>query len=263
MRRNDSRLYEKTQVGVTIDNLLLMIDDWRYMKYFGKRSEFASLPVSPSACRCGRGQSERFAFVSMVIVVLAFGCQANKKPTSAGSPLGEAEGNIVEERKMVTLETTKGNIVIEVNETAAPVTSTNFLRYVQDGFYDGTIFHRVIPDFMIQGGGFTSDMKEKQTHEPIVNEAKNGLKNTRGTLAMARTNDPNSATAQFFINLINNDYLNYSGPRNPGYAVFAKVVEGMDVVDAIARVKTTSKHGHEDVPVEPVIIKSARVVLGK
>lgn len=236
MRRNDSRLYAKTQVGVSIDNLLLIIDDWCYMKCFEKRSE------------C-------FAFVSMALIVLAFGCQADKKPASLGK--------IVVERKMVTLETTKGNIVIEVNETAAPVTSANFLRYVNEGFYDGTVFHRVIPDFMIQGGGFIPDMMQKQTHEPIINEAQNGLKNTRGSLAMARTNDPNSATAQFFINLVDNAYLDYSGPRNPGYAVFAKVVEGMDVVDAIAKVKTASKNGHQDVPVEPVIIKSAKVVSKK
>ncbi len=164
---------------------------------------------------------------------------------------------------MVTFETAKGNIVIEVDEKAAPVTSANFLRYVQEGFYDGTIFHRVIPGFMIQGGGFNPDMTQKQTHEPIVNEANNGLKNTRGALAMARTSDPNSATAQFFINIVDNAYLNYAGPRNPGYAVFARVVEGMEVVDEIAKVPTTAKRGHQDVPVEPVIMKSARITSGK
>jgi peptidyl-prolyl cis-trans isomerase A (cyclophilin A) len=116
---------------------------------------------------------------------------------------------------------------------------------------------------MIQGGGFTPDMMQKQTHEPIINEAKNGLKNTRGALAMARTDDPNSATAQFFINLVDNAYLDFSGPRNPGYAVFAKVVEGMDVVDEIAKVQTTSNRGYLDVPVEPVIIKSAKIASGK
>lgn len=116
---------------------------------------------------------------------------------------------------------------------------------------------------MIQGGGFTPDMMQKRTHEPIINESQNGLKNTRGALAMARTNDPNSAAAQFFINVVDNAYLNYSGSRNPGYAVFARVVEGMDVVDAIAKVKTASKHGYLDVPAEPVIIKSAKIVSGK
>lgn len=164
---------------------------------------------------------------------------------------------------MVKLETTKGAIVIEVNETAAPVTSANFLRYVSEGFYDGTIFHRVIPGFMIQTGGFTADMQQKTTHEPIINEARNGLKNQRGTVAMARTNDPNSASSQFFINLVNNDYLNYAGPRNPGYAVFGKVVEGMDVAEKIAQVKTANKDMHQDVPIEQVIIKSAKVVSGK
>ena len=142
------------------------------------------------------------------------------------------------------------------------MTVKNFIRYAEEGFYDGTIFHRVIPNFMIQGGGFKSDMQQKKTHEQIVNEAKNGLKNDRGTIAMARTNDPNSATAQFFINHRNNDSLNYS-PQNPGYAVFGKVIEGMDVVDKIAAVKTSQKGPHGDVPVEPVVIKSARVISGK
>jgi cyclophilin family peptidyl-prolyl cis-trans isomerase len=169
----------------------------------------------------------------------------------------------VEKRKMIKLETTKGNIVIEVNETAAPISSANFLRYVQEGFFDGLIFHRVIPGFMIQTGGFTPDMQQKAAHEPIVNEGRNGLKNDRGTLAMARTNDPNSASSQFFINLVNNDFLNYAGPQKPGYAVFGKVVEGMDVVDAIAQVKTANKGMHQNVPVEPVIIKSAKVVSDK
>ncbi len=167
------------------------------------------------------------------------------------------------EVKKVKLETSMGDIVIELNEKAAPVTVKNFLRYAEEGFYDGTIFHRVIPNFMIQGGGFKSDMQQKKTHEQIVNEAKNGLKNDRGTIAMARTNDPNSATAQFFINHKNNDFLNYSGAQNPGYAVFGKVIEGMDVVDKIAAVKTSQKGPHGDVPVEPVVIKSAKVISGK
>ncbi|MCX5635719.1 MAG: peptidylprolyl isomerase [Planctomycetota bacterium] len=169
----------------------------------------------------------------------------------------------ISEVKKVKLETSMGDIVIELNEKAAPVTVKNFLRYAEEGFYDGTIFHRVIPNFMIQGGGFKSDMQQKKTHEPIVNEAKNGLKNDRGTIAMARTNDPNSATAQFFINHKNNDFLNYAGMQNPGYAVFGKVIEGMDVVDKIAAVKTSQKGPQSDVPVEPVVIKSARVISGK
>jgi cyclophilin family peptidyl-prolyl cis-trans isomerase len=161
---------------------------------------------------------------------------------------------------MVKLQTSMGDIVIELNEQAAPVTVENFLKYVEDGFFDGTIFHRVIPNFMIQGGGFTEDMSQTQTRDPIVNEAANGLKNERGTLAMARTSDPDSATAQFFINHKDNDFLNHAGTANPGYAVFGKTVEGMDVVDAIASVETTTKHGMDDVPVKPVVIISASVV---
>ncbi len=161
---------------------------------------------------------------------------------------------------MVKLETSMGDIVIELNEGAAPVTVKNFVEYVEAGHFDGTVFHRVIPDFMIQGGGFTSEMARKETREPIVNEAGNGLKNERGTIAMARTSDPNSATAQFFINHADNGFLDYVDQGNPGYAVFGRAVEGMDVVDAIAGVETTSQMGMDDVPVEPVVIKSATVV---
>jgi cyclophilin family peptidyl-prolyl cis-trans isomerase len=162
----------------------------------------------------------------------------------------------------VKLETTMGDIVIELNEKAAPVTVKNFLTYVREGFYDGTIFHRVIPNFMIQGGGFTPDMVEKQTHPPIINESNNGLNNNRGTIAMARRPDPNSATAQFFINNRDNPGLNYV-PDNPGYAVFGKVVEGMETVDKIAAVKTTRKGSFSDVPAEPIVIKSAKVIADK
>ena len=164
------------------------------------------------------------------------------------------------ETKTVKLETSMGNIIIELNEQAAPVTVKNFLGYVEEGFYDGTIFHRVIPDFMIQGGGLTTEMEEKQTREAIINEAKNGLKNERGTIAMARKPHPDSATVQFFINHRDNAPLNYVENGNPGYAVFGKVIEGMDVVDAIASVNTTTRMGYNDVPVEPVVIKSATVV---
>lgn len=166
---------------------------------------------------------------------------------------------MVEESTKVRLETTKGNIVVELNPQAAPITVKNFLEYVEKGFYDGVIFHRVIPNFMIQTGGFTADMAQKATNKPIVNEAGNGLKNARGTIAMARTSNPDSATSQFFINHKDNDFLNYVENRNPGYAVFGKVIEGMEVVDAIAAVKTTTKNGMADVPVEPVVIKSAKV----
>lgn len=153
-----------------------------------------------------------------------------------------------------------GDIVIELDEQAAPITVKNFLSYVEDGFYDGKIFHRVISNFMIQGGGFAADMTQDKTRDPITNEADNGLKNERGTIAMARTNDPDSATAQFFINHKDNDFLNYSGGANPGYAVFGRTVEGMDVVDAIAAVNTTKQKGMADVPVQPVVIISATVV---
>lgn len=161
---------------------------------------------------------------------------------------------------VVVMETTKGTIKIELDAAAAPKSAANFLRYVEEGFFDGTIFHRVIPDFMIQGGGFTPDMKQKPTHEPIVNEAANGLKNARGTLAMARTSVVDSATAQFFINLKDNSFLNHRDKTSSGfgYAVFGKVIEGMDVVDAIKAVATDSSGPHDDVPVEPVIIKSAK-----
>jgi cyclophilin family peptidyl-prolyl cis-trans isomerase len=160
----------------------------------------------------------------------------------------------------VKLYTSMGDIVIELNEQAAPVTVKNFLGYVEDGFFEGKIFHRVIKDFMIQGGGFTAEMEQDQTHGSIKNEAGNGLKNDRGTLAMARTNDPDSATAQFFVNHKNNDFLNYADEGNPGYAVFGKTIEGMDIVDEIASVQTTTQAGMDDVPVEPVVIISAEVV---
>jgi peptidyl-prolyl cis-trans isomerase A (cyclophilin A) len=158
---------------------------------------------------------------------------------------------------MVIFSTTLGDVKIEVFSDKAPVSVENFLRYVDEGFYDGTIFHRVIPGFVIQGGGLTEDMRNKSTHAPIKNEADNGLKNERGTLSMARTQDVDSATSQFFINLADNAFLDH-GTRDFGYAVFAKVVEGMDVVDKIAAVPTTNKGMHQDVPVDPVFIQSAK-----
>lgn len=164
--------------------------------------------------------------------------------------------------EQVKMQTSHGEMLIELDTDAAPITVKNFLAYVNDGFYDGTIFHRVISGFMIQGGGMTKDMKEKPNKAPIVNEASNGLKNLRGTLAMARTSDPNSATSQFFINHKDNDFLDYKGPTPDriGYAVFGKVVEGLDVLDKIAAVKT-QRHGyHDDVPAEPVEILSMKVV---
>ena len=157
---------------------------------------------------------------------------------------------------MVVFETTQGTIKIDVDPEAAPVTVENFLKYVDEGFFSGTIFHRVIPGFVIQGGGFDPQMVQKTTHPPITNEADNGLKNLRATLSMARTQVKDSATSQFFINLVDNDVLD-QGARDCGYAVFAKVVEGMDVVDKIAGVKTGNNGPHGDVPVEPVAIESA------
>ena len=162
-----------------------------------------------------------------------------------------------EANPVVIMETSKGTITIELYPNKAPDTVKNFLSYVDNQFYDGLIFHRVIPNFMIQGGGFTKDLVKKSSNPPIKNEADNGLKNNRGTLAMARTNDPNSATCQFFINLKDNDFLDYKNPRNPGYAVFGTVTDGMDVVDAIAAVKTVSKDGYRDVPATPVVITKA------
>ena len=156
----------------------------------------------------------------------------------------------------VILETNKGNIEIEFNRAKAPATVDNFVKYVKEGFFDGTIFHRVIPGFMIQGGGFTTNGAEKKTHQPIRLEAKNGLKNTKGTIAMARTNDPDSATSQFFINLIDNHFLNAS-PSNQGYAVFGKVTAGAEVVDAIAKVKTGPHPPHSDWPREDIVITRA------
>lgn len=160
---------------------------------------------------------------------------------------------------MILLETTLGNITLELFETDAPETTANFKQYVEDKFYDGTIFHRVIDGFMIQGGGFESGMQEKETREPIHNEASNGLANNRGTLAMARTMDPHSATAQFFINLVDNEFLNFRSetPDGFGYCVFGRVYDGMDVVDAIKDVETTERMGHSDVPVNDIVIIQA------
>ena len=160
---------------------------------------------------------------------------------------------------MIRFQTTLGDFTIELMPKEAPVTVENFERYVREEFFDGLIFHRVIPGFVIQGGGLTPDMSQKDNHAPIKNEANNGVKNERGFLSMARTNDINSATSQFFINLKDNDFLDHK-PGSYGYAVFGKVVDGMDVIDQIAAVKTGRRRGHDDVPVEDVMIISAREV---
>ncbi|WP_442598257.1 peptidylprolyl isomerase [Parapusillimonas sp. JC17] len=162
----------------------------------------------------------------------------------------------------VNLQTNQGAILIELDAEKAPKTVENFLTYVKEGFYDGTVFHRVINNFMIQGGGFEVGMKQKQTHAPVENEANNGLKNNRYTLAMARTADPHSATAQFFINVADNDFLNFTSPtpNGWGYAVFGKVVEGTEIVDKIKTTKTGNKGFHQDVPTEDIVIEKATVV---
>ena len=164
----------------------------------------------------------------------------------------------------VKIETNMGAFTVELNEKAAPKTVANFLAYVKSGFYKNTLFHRVIPNFMIQGGGFVSGMDEKDTRAPIPIESRNGLSNARGTIAMARTNDPNSATSQFFINVKDNHFLNANASRDGyGYTVFGKVIDGMNTVDAIARVKTHSVGYFDDVPIRDVVIKKMTIVKGK
>jgi cyclophilin family peptidyl-prolyl cis-trans isomerase len=160
---------------------------------------------------------------------------------------------------MIEFQTSLGNFTIELLQDESPVTTANFLKYVEDGHFDGTIFHRVIPGFVIQGGGFTADMGQKSTQAPIKNEADNKIKNLRGTLSMARTNDVNSATSQFFVNLRDNDSLDHSR-GSFGYAVFARVTEGMDTIDKIAEVETGRKRGHDDVPLEPVVVARVQVL---
>lgn len=192
------------------------------------------------------------AILILPIFLLQSGCDKKEQQNNLVKP--KEQKTMAPQNKApskVRISTSKGDIVVELNQEKAPITCANFLKYVDAKFYDGTIFHRVIKGFMIQGGGMTADMSPKQTNPTIKNEAKNGLKNDRGTIAMARTSDPDSATSQFFINVADNDFLNY-GVRDAGYAVFGKVVEGMDVVDAIVAVKTRPG----DVPVEPILIKS-------
>jgi cyclophilin family peptidyl-prolyl cis-trans isomerase len=182
--------------------------------------------------------------------------ESGKQPVSPRPAAGQAAN------PKVLIETSKGNITIELLTDKAPVTVKNFLGYVNSGFYNGTVFHRVIPDFMIQGGGMLPDMSEKPNGAPIMNEANNGLHNLRGTLAMARTNDPHSATSQFFINVADNEFLNHRGQsfEGWGYAVFGRVVSGMEVADAIAAEPRGNQGMHEDVPLQPVIMKQLALV---
>jgi cyclophilin family peptidyl-prolyl cis-trans isomerase len=201
------------------------------------------------------------AFVSFF--VLLGGCNAQEpakteKATESKTKTGEK----MSANPIIKMETSKGTMTIELDAEKAPNSAANFVAYVEDGFYDGVIFHRVIPNFMVQGGGMNPDMSEKANKKAsIKNEANNGLKNDRGTLAMARTNDPHSASSQFFINLKDNDFLNHSSesPAGWGYAVFGKVTDGMDVIDEIAKVKTGNHGGHGDVPLEAVTIIKATV----
>ncbi len=232
-------------------------------------------PPAPAA-RDGATPRRLFLLTSCALALTLFGCGPSERaavptdsaPAAGNAPAGEhgstsggGEGTQVDMSKPVpvVMETSKGTIELELYPDKAPVTVENFVGYVKKGHYDGTIFHRVIDGFMIQGGGFTPGMEEKPTGEGIKNEAQNGLKNERGTIAMARTSDPNSATAQFYINVADNASLDYPGSDGFGYAVFGKVTEGMDVVEAIKTVPTTMKEGHADVPVEPVTIKSVKI----
>jgi peptidyl-prolyl cis-trans isomerase A (cyclophilin A) len=185
------------------------------------------------------------------MAALLFAQASSVSPSPAPSPSAPAG-------PVVVLETSLGRIRIALDQEKAPISTANFLKYARSGHYAGTVFHRVIPRFMIQGGGMTAELKEKPTSAPIRNEGRNGVRNLRGSLAMARTNDPNSATAQFFINLKDNPFLDF-GIQGAGYAVFGQVIEGMDVVDQIAAVPTKTAGPHENVPVTPVVIKSARV----
>ena len=185
-----------------------------------------------------QGKSMNRALIAiMIVLVFAFAAIAGDNPK-------------------IEMNTTKGKIVLELYADKAPKTVENFLAYLDAGFYDGTIFHRVIPGFMIQGGGFTADMKKKDARPPIDNEADNGLRNERGTIAMARTTNPHSATAQFFINTVNNDFLNYRNKSSQGwgYAVFGRVAEGMAVVDAVSGVKTATRGAFRNVPTDPIVI---------
>ena len=187
------------------------------------------------------------------IGLFLFGCIAPEEEIALDEEIEIEEEEDEMKNKIIVIETNKGNLEVELDFENAPITAENFLTYVESGHFEGTIFHRVIPNFMIQGGGFTSDGNQKDTMKPIKLESQNGLKNLRGTIAMARTNVPDSATSQFFINTKDNDFLDYA-PGNPGYAVFGKVINGMDVVDAIEKVKTSSKGYYDDWPVEDVLI---------
>ncbi len=206
-----------------------------------------------------------FAFSLIAVMTAACAKKDNVAPAEEKIPAAaqvQADNNAEENTMYVLLKTNKGDIVLELDSKNAPETTENFVQYVKDGHYDGTIFHRVIKDFMIQGGGMDAQMKERATRAPIMNEADNGLKNNKYTIAMARTSDPDSATSQFFINTNDNDFLNFKSQtiQGWGYAVFGKVVSGSEVVDSIEVVPTTRRFPHDDVPVEPVVIEKAEIL---
>ena len=193
-----------------------------------------------------------------LLAVSVSACAAQKEPKAETAPAAQPTAT-TSSMPRVTLSTNMGDIVVELNPAKAPLSSANFIEYVQSGQYNGTIFHRVIDNFMIQGGGFDQNMQQKPTRAPIQNEANNGLKNTRGTIAMARTGDPHSASSQFFINVKDNAFLDHSSPtpQGWGYTVFGQVVEGMDVVDKIKVVQTGNMGGHQNVPTQPIVINQA------
>jgi cyclophilin family peptidyl-prolyl cis-trans isomerase len=213
-------------------------------------TRWRSEPVILLSFRAEKGCVMKYTFLSIFAAGALLAIDS-----SAGTSTAVASDK--NDDPVVVVETSLGKFKIELNEKKAPLTVKNFLKYVDDKFYDGTIFHRVIPNFMVQGGGFEPGLKQKRAKDPIKNEASNGLTNDRGTIAMARTSDPDSATAQFFVNVVNNKFLNQSDD-NPGYAVFGKVTEGMDVVDKIVKVATESRNGQQNVPVDDVVIKSIR-----
>lgn len=200
-------------------------------------------------------------FLASALLLSTFATFAQTTPPAADSAAAPAAAAAPAPPPRVSLLTTEGEIVIELDPVKAPVTVENFLKYVNDGHYNGTIFHRVMPGFMAQGGGYNSALQLKPTREPIVLESKNGLQNLRGAVAMARTNIPDSASSQFFINLVNNGFLNFQGPNSPGYAVFGKVVTGMDVVDKMAAKPTQNKSPEfANLPVDYIVIQKATVM---
>jgi len=230
---------------------------FRYYSLFKKK------PRANKMTNIAKSNQLLIAFVSFFMLLSGCNAQEAAKTEKATESKTEMKtGEKMSANPIIKMETSKGTVTIELDAEKAPLSVANFVSYVEDGFYDGLIFHRVIPNFMVQGGGMNPDMSEKATKAAIKNEANNGLKNDRGTLAMARTNDPHSATSQFFINLKDNDFLNHTSesPAGWGYAVFGKVTDGLDVIDEIEKVKTGNHGGHGDVPLEAVTIIKATIV---